>query len=78
MGRDESISEHLLHLSMLMRKANLLHHRYSASLYLIFAPKEDHRAVRVMFTGEEVMSNPAYAYHCLLYNHEGSKHMFQP
>jgi hypothetical protein len=61
-----------------MMKANLLHHRYAASLYLIFAPKEDHRAVRVMFTGEEIMSNPAYAYHCLLYNHKGSSHMFQP
>ena len=78
MGRDESISEHLLRLFVLMIKADLLHHRYAASLYLIFAPKEDHRAVRVMFTGEEIMSNPAYAYHCLLYNDKGSNHMFRP
>jgi hypothetical protein len=53
-------------------KADMLHARHAASLFIVFVPKEDPiKSMVVHYTGEEDESNPAFDYHCAL-AHSGS------
>ena len=72
MGYNQEIGENLFCQPYLL-KADVLHCRHAASLYMIFVPKEDPVGLRkVHYTGEDDLSNPAYDYHCALARSKGS------